>query len=202
MDSDTYLTVKAFSQSLYKEKGSRFIGLAYPVKTNEEIKVILDTIRKEHHSARHQCFAWVLGPARQTHRINDDGEPSGTAGRPILGQINSFGLTDILIVVVRYFGGRLLGPAGLINAYRSAAESSIRNNEIIRLYVHDCLELIFPYTSLNSVMRIIKDENIIQSQHTYELECRLTISFRSSAKEKIIKELSAIKGLEYKQINI
>ena len=202
MDSDTYLTVKAFSQSLYKEKGSRFIGLAYAVTTKEEIKGILETIRKEHHSARHQCFAWTLGAARQTYRINDDGEPSGTAGRPILGQINSFGLTDILIVVVRYFGGRLLGTTGLINAYRSAAELSIINNEIIRLYVYDCLELIFPFSSLNNVMRMIKDENLIQSHHSYGLECRLTLSFRSSAKEKIIKGLSVINGLEYKQINI
>jgi len=202
MDSDTYLTVKAFSQSIYKEKGSRFIGLAYPVTTKEEIRGILEAIRKEHHSARHQCFAWMLGPARLTYRVNDDGEPSGTAGKPILGQINSFGLTNILIVVVRYFGGKLLGAAGLINAYRSAAESSIKNNEIIKLYVYESLELIFPFSSLNNVMRITKDENLILSEHTYGLECRLTISFRSSAREKIIKGLSLINGLEYKQISI
>lgn len=202
MDSDTYLTVKAFSQGLYKEKGSRFIGLAYPVKTKEEIKGILETIRKEHHSARHHCFAWMLGMARQTYRINDDGEPSGTAGRQILGQINSYGLTDILIVVVRYFGGRLLGTAGLINAYRAAAESSIKNNEIIKLYVYDSMELRFPFTSLNNVMRLIKDEDLIHSHHMYGSDYRLTISFRSSVREKIMKGLSVINGLVYKQIDL
>ena len=126
MESDTYLTIKAFSQGMYKEKGSRFIALAYPVSTQEAIKNILDSVRKEHHSARHHCFAWVLGKKRETFRINDDGEPSGSAGRPIMGQINSSELTNILIVVVRYFGGKLLGVSGLINAYRSAAESAIK----------------------------------------------------------------------------
>ena len=134
MESDTYLTIKAFSQGLYKEKGSRFIAIAYPVSTQEEIKSILENIRKEHHSARHHCFAWMLGQNRDTFRVNDDGEPSGSAGKPILGQINSFSLTNILIVVVRYFGGKLLGVSGLINAYRSAAESALINAEIIEMY--------------------------------------------------------------------
>jgi uncharacterized YigZ family protein len=195
MESDSYLTIKAFSQGLYKEKGSRFIALAYPVTKQEEIKSILENIRKEHHSARHHCFAWMLGQGRQTYRVSDDGEPSGSAGKPILGQINAFKLTDILIVVIRYFGGKLLGVSGLINAYRSAAESAINNNEIIELFVRDYYELIFPYSSVNDVMKVIKNDAITQSDQKFELECRVNINFRTSAREKILNELSIIDGL-------
>lgn len=198
MESDTYLTIKAFSQGLFKEKGSRFIALAFPVTTQEEIKSILDNIRKEHHAARHHCYAWILGQDRLTYRMSDDGEPSGSAGRPILGQINAFELTNTLIIVVRYFGGKLLGISGLINAYRSAAESAINNNEITELYIRDYFELIFPYTSVNDVMKVIKDDEIAQSNQKFELECRLTINFRTSDREKIINALSRIDGLRYR----
>ena len=198
MEPDTYLTIKAFSQGLYKEKGSRFIGLAWPVTAQEEIKSILENIRKEHHSARHHCYAWMLGQERQTFRINDDGEPSGSAGKPILGQINSFNLTDILIVVVRYFGGKLLGVSGLINAYRTAAESALKNGEIIELYIKDYYELIFPYSVINDVMKLIKEEEAGQSQQKFELECYMTINFRTSARERILNALSRIDGLKYK----
>jgi uncharacterized YigZ family protein len=200
MESDTYLTIKAFSQGMYKEKGSRFIALAYPVSTQEAIKSILDSVRKEHHSARHHCFAWVLGKKRETFRISDDGEPSGSAGRPIMGQINSSELTDILIVVVRYFGGKLLGVSGLINAYRSAAESAINNSEIVELIIQDYFELIFPYSSINDIMKVIKDEDIRQSQQKYEIECKMTINFRSSARERILNSLSRINGLKFRHI--
>jgi uncharacterized YigZ family protein len=200
MESDTYLTIKAFSQGLYKEKGSRFIALAYPVSTQEAIKNILDSIRKEHHSAKHHCFAWMLGQARETFRISDDGEPSGSAGRPIMGQINSFELTNILIVVARYFGGKLLGVSGLINAYRSAAELAINNSEIVALIIQDYFELIFPYSSINDVMKVIKDEDISQSQQKFEIECKMTINFRSSARERILNSLSRINGLKYRHI--
>jgi len=200
MESDTYLTIKAFSQGLYKEKGSRFIALAYPVTTQEEIKIILDNIRKVHHSARHHCFAWMLGQDRQTFRANDDGEPSGSAGKPILGQINLFELTNILIVVVRYFGGKLLGVSGLINAYRSAAESALNESEIIEQYIQDYFELIFPYSSINDVMKVIKDEVISQSKQKFEIECRLTINFRSSARDRILNNLSRINGLKFTRI--
>jgi len=197
MESDTYLTIKAFSQGLYKEKGSRFISFAYPVANQEEIRNILDEIRKEHHSARHHCFAWMLGQDCNTFRANDDGEPSGSAGKPILGQINSFELTNILVVVVRYFGGKLLGVSGLVNAYKSAAESAINNSEIIKLYVQDYYELVFPYSSINDVMKVIKDEDISQSKQKFEIECRLTINFRRSARERILNNLSRINGLKY-----
>lgn len=197
MESDTYLTIKAFSQGLYREKGSRFIGFAYPVTSLDEIKRILESIRKEHHSARHHCFAWMLGQERKNYRMSDDGEPSGSAGKPILGQINSHGLTNILIVVVRYFGGKLLGVSGLINAYRSAAESALQNSEIIEHFIQEYYELKFPYKSINDVMKIIKDEAVSQSQQEFGTECSLTINFRSSAEEKILNALGRIEGLKY-----
>jgi len=197
MEPDTYLTIKAFSQGLFKEKGSRFIALAWPVTNQEEIKSILENIRKEHHSARHHCFAWRLGHESQTFRVNDDGEPSGSAGKPILGQISSLNLTNILIVVVRYFGGKLLGVSGLINAYRSAAESALKNSEIIELYIKDYYELVFPYSAINDVMKVIKEEEAGQSQQIFELECRMIINFRTSARERILNALSRIGGLKY-----
>ena len=137
----------------------------------------------------------MLGQNREAYRVNDDGEPSGSAGKPILGQINSFQVTNILIVVVRYFGGKLLGVSGLINAYRSAAESALKNSEITELYLQDSYELIFPYTAINDVMKVIKDEAAGQSQQEFELECRMTINFRTSVRERILNALSRIEGL-------
>ncbi len=195
-DSDTYLTIKSFSQGLYKEKGSRFISFAYPVFSQEETRPLLESIRKEHHDARHKCFAYVLGHDRQTFRVNDDGEPSGTAGKPILGQINSHRLTNVLIIVVRYFGGKLLGVSGLINAYRSAAESAILNGEIVEYTIRDYYEISFPYIAMNDVMRIIKEEDIDQTGHEFDLSCRININFRISAAERILNLMSRIEGLE------
>jgi uncharacterized YigZ family protein len=200
MESYRYLTLKAVSRGFYKEKKSKFIGMAFPVKNQEEIKSIIDEVRKEYHDARHHCFAWVLGPEMKNYRVNDDGEPSGTAGRPILGQINSFGLTDILIVVVRYFGGRLLGVSGLINAYRSAAESAISNGEIAERFIQEVYELSFPYSALNDVMKIIKDEDITHSERIFELECTITVNFRKSDVERITERFARIDGLKIRRI--
>ncbi|MFZ2340258.1 MAG: YigZ family protein [Bacteroidales bacterium] len=197
MEPDTYLTIKSFSQGLYKEKGSRFISLAYPVADQEEIKSILAQVKKEHHSARHNCYAWMLGHERSNYRINDDGEPSGSAGKPILGQINAFEVTNILIVVVRYFGGKLLGVSGLTNAYRTAAESALINNEILGHHVMDHYELSFPYASMNDVMKLIKEEEAGQSEQLFGLECRLMISFRRASGERILSALGRISGLKY-----
>jgi uncharacterized YigZ family protein len=196
MESDTYLTIKSISQGLYRDKGSRFISFAYPVFNQDEIKPIIEKVRKEYHDARHHCYAWMLGAERESSRVNDDGEPSGTAGRPILGQINSHGLTNILIVVVRYFGGKLLGVSGLINAYRSAAESAITNAEIGEFTVKDFYRITFPYSSLNEVMRIIKEEEIDQGRHLFDLTCSLEINFRVTASDRILKLLSRIEDLE------
>ena len=201
MSSDTYTTIKNRSQGLYKEKGSRFIASAWPVSDQEEIRLIIDNIQKEYHDARHHCFAYMLGNKRDIWRTNDDGEPSGTAGRPILGQINSFDLTNVLIVVSRYFGGTLLGVSGLINAYRTAARSAIENADIIECTINDYYEINFPYDSMNDVMKILKDEAIGQTDHLFDLECRIKISFRASLREKVIERLARVEGLKYEHLN-
>jgi uncharacterized YigZ family protein len=196
MNSDTYKTIKSFSRGIYKEKGSRFVSFAFPVSEQKEIKPIIDKIRKENHEARHHCLAYMIGFERTNYRVSDDGEPSGTAGKPILGQINSFGLTNILIVVSRYFGGTLLGVSGLINAYRSAAASAINNAELTEMTLREYYEIIYPYTSMNDVMKILKEENIGQSEQIFDLECRIRINFRVSLREKIFSRLSRIEGLK------
>lgn len=193
--SDTYKTVASDARGLFKDRGSRFIALVIPVTGQEQIKEKLEELRKEFHDARHHCYAWVLGPDRQTWRANDDGEPSGTAGRPILGQINSRELTDILIVVIRYFGGTLLGVSGLINAYRSAAEDALSNASIIEKTVMHTYVLKFPYLSMNDVMKVLKEEGCSQSAHSYGNDCSVEISVRSSAAERVTERLRKIDGL-------
>ena len=200
MEPDTYLTVKYNSSGTYKEKGSRFIAQAFHVSDQEEIKSIVERIKKEHHSARHNCYAYMLGAERLNWRINDDGEPSGTAGRPILGQINAFNLTNVLIVVTRYFGGILLGTSGLKNAYKRAAAEAISNNEITEMILKESIKLIFPYQSLNDVMKIIKEENLNSSDQLFEAECSMRVDFRLTEKEKILNRLSRITGLYYNLI--
>ena len=201
MDSDIYKTIKSPSVGIYKEKGSRFISFALPVSDQEAIKPIIDRIKKEHHEARHHCFAYMIGFERNIWRVNDDGEPSGTAGRPIMGQINSYGLTNILIVVSRYFGGTLLGVSGLINAYRSAAASAIQNAELEEKTLQEYYEITYPYISMNDVMRILKEENIGQSGQTFDLECRILLNFRVTLRERVMSRLSRIDGLKCTYLN-
>jgi len=193
---DTYKTITSESTGLFKDRGSRFIAIAIPVKTQEEIKARLEALRKEYHDARHHCYAWVLSPDRQQWRANDDGEPSGTAGKPILGQINSNELTDILVVVIRYFGGTLLGVSGLINAYRTAASDAIANAHIIEKTVKCVYRIDFPYLSMNDVMKVLKEEMTGQSNHSYGDICSIEISFRQASSEKITDRLSKIEGLK------
>jgi uncharacterized YigZ family protein len=200
MNSDIYKTIASTSQGIYKEKGSRFVSFAVPISSQEEIKPIIDKIRKEHHEARHHCYAYIIGHERIIWRVNDDGEPSGTAGRPILGQINSFGLTNIIIVVSRYFGGTLLGVSGLINAYRSAAGSALINAELTEKTVNEYYEITYPYISMNDVMKILKEENIGQSEQSFDIEYHILINFRVSMKEKVLNRLSRIDGLNYRYI--
>jgi uncharacterized YigZ family protein len=201
MNSDTYKTILSSSPGIYKEKGSRFVSVAMPVTEQEQIKSIIDKIRKEHHDARHHCYAYMLGYERLIWRVNDDGEPSGTAGRPILGQINSQALTNIIIVVSRYFGGTLLGVSGLINAYKSAAYSALENARIIEKTVNEYYRITFPFSSLNDVMKILKEENLGQSDQSFDLECSLNINFRVSVKEKVMNRLSRIDDLNCRYID-
>ena len=200
--SDTYKTIEAESKGLFKDRGSRFIAIAIPAATQEEIKSRLAELRKEYHDARHHCFAWVLGPDRQAYRVNDDGEPSGTAGRPILGQINSQELTNILIVVIRYFGGTLLGVSGLINAYRSAAADAIANAAIVEKHLMEKWAVSFPYTSMNDVMKVLRDEECKQSEHQYSgNDVSLEIIFRASRADHVKGRLSKIPGLQMKWLS-
>ncbi|HLP71708.1 MAG TPA: YigZ family protein [Bacteroidales bacterium] len=194
--SDTYKTIQSPSEGLYKDKGSRFIALAFPADDQEQVRTILEELKKEYHDARHHCYAWMIGHERTRWRANDDGEPSGTAGKPILGQINSAGLTNILIVVIRYFGGTLLGVSGLINAYRTAAADALKNAEVVTLTVQEHHEMVFPYAAMNDVMKVLKEEHVSQSGQQFGQECRILISFRLSAAERVIARLSRIEGVK------
>lgn len=201
MNSDTYKTIISDSSGSYKEKGSRFVSVAIPVSDQVQIKLIIDKIRKEHHDARHHCYAYMLGHERLIWRVNDDGEPSGTAGKPILGQINSHGLTNLIIVVSRYFGGTLLGVSGLINAYKTAAASALENATVTEKTVNEYYELTFPFSSLKDVMKVLKEENLGQSEQIFDLECRLKLNFRVSVKDKVFNRFSRIEGLNYRYID-
>ena len=198
--ADTYRTIRSVSKGIFRDKGSKFIAFAVPVKTLEEVKGHIDELRIKFHDARHHCYAYVLGSDKGTWRINDDGEPSGSAGRPILGQINSNDLTNVLIVVTRYFGGTLLGISGLINAYRSAAAEALENAEIIEGIVTEFYRLSFPYSSMNDVMKILKDENIIQSEQVFELTCSIKVGIRLSLKESLVSRLESVRNLDLEYI--
>ncbi|HEY3388890.1 MAG TPA: YigZ family protein, partial [Prolixibacteraceae bacterium] len=156
-NTDTYKTIEVPSEGLYKEKGSKFIAFAFPVSNEQQIKEITARLKKEHHSARHHCFAWRLGADHQLFRVNDDGEPSGTAGRPIFGQIQQLELTDILVVVVRYFGGILLGTSGLTNAYKQAAADVLTNAVVMEKIVETVIEVNFDYQAMNDFMTLLKE---------------------------------------------
>ena len=192
---DSFKTISSLSEGIYKEKGSKFLSFAIPVKDLAEIKPILDNYRKEYYDARHVCYAYMLGAERNEFRANDDGEPSGTAGRPILGQINSFELTNILVIVVRYFGGILLGTGGLITAYKEAAADAIRQAQIVDITVKDELIVRFDYPLMNEVMRIIKefDAQIITQQ--FEAACMIQISIPAKAADAIHAKLEHIYGV-------
>ncbi len=197
---DTFKTIETASKGYFKDKGSKFFAYAYPVKTEEEIKEILTTLRKEHHSARHHCYAWRLGTEEIMFRANDDGEPSSSAGKPILGQLLSFEVTNTLIVVVRYFGGTLLGVSGLINAYRTAAAEALNNSTISTKLIENRYELHFTYNELNDVMQIIKQENLTIESTKFEEKCSLIFLVRKSEASKIEQVFDNFYGIEIKKL--
>ncbi len=194
-DSDIYKTIGQKSRGAYKEKGSKFLAFAYPVYTEDEIKGHLAELRKEYYDARHHCYAWKLGLDGNRYRANDDGEPSGTAGKPIYGQILSHELTNILIVVVRYFGGTKLGTSGLIHAYKTAAKDAIENASIVELTVNDTVEVKFDYGVMNEVMRIIKDENPQIITQDFNLNCLMELSIRKSKTEMLVSKLKKLESV-------
>ena len=187
--SDTYRSIAAPSKGVYKELGSKFLAFAYPVETEEEAKRILDEVRKEYFDARHHCYAWRLGRTGEPYRMNDDGEPSSTAGRPIHGQLLSNELSDILVVVVRYFGGTKLGVPGLIRAYKTATQDAIANATIIEKVAGETLTVTFDYLQMNDVMKVLKDMDITPVDQQFDLRCTLTARVRLSRIEEFCKQL-------------
>lgn len=197
MDSDAYLTITGSSEGSLREKMSKFLAFAHPVSSAADAKEIVARYQKEYHDARHVCWAYMLGAERKDFLSSDNGEPSGTAGKPILGQINSFGITDIVIVVVRYFGGIKLGTSGLIAAYREAARLAIDDAEIVQRYVMTEISFTFPYVAMNSVMKLVKNGEVEIASQDFDNTCRMTLSCRSSLEEQLRARLCDIDGVSF-----
>ena len=195
---DTYKTIEKEAEGVFRDKGSRFIAYLYPIKSEEEIKNIIAELKALHPKARHHCWAMRIGPDRSVFRINDDGEPSGTAGRPILNTLLSSDLTNILAVVVRYFGGTLLGVPGLINAYKSATQDAINQANVIKKTIDLIFKLEFGHSVMNEVMKIIKDEGLRIFNQQFDLNCSLDIEIRQSQVNKVLGRLEKVEGLKWK----
>ena len=193
---DQYKSIAAPSEGLFKDNGSRFIALAYPVETEEEVKAIVAGLKKEYHDARHHCFAYRLGYKGDVWRASDDGEPSGSAGRPILGQIDSLGLSDILVVVVRYFGGIKLGIPGLIRAYKTSTADALSSAQIVEKIACRHFRVQFDYLSMNAVMKVLKDMDLPQKAQSFGESCSLETSVRLAAVEDFIQKMENSAKLE------
>lgn len=193
--SDTFRTIASRSEGSYKEKGSKFLSFAFPVKNVDEINQILAQYRKQYYDARHICYAYMLGNAKNEWRANDDGEPSGTAGRPILGQINSFELTNLLVIVVRYFGGILLGTGGLITAYKEASRDALEQASIVEQTIDEIISIEFDYLLMNEVMRIVKEMSPQILDQSFDNMCAMKLAIRQSDAEKLKSKLENIIGV-------
>lgn len=190
--SDTYLTIQDKSEGIYTEKRSKFLAFAHPVETIDEIKDLLTDYKKKYYDARHVCYAYMLGPERTDFRANDDGEPSSTAGKPILGQINSRELTNILVVVIRYFGGVKLGTSGLIVAYREAATEALSAATVIEKTIEEAVTFTFPYVMMNSVMRVVKELNPRIVEQKYDETCIITLAIKRSMAPMLEERLNKL----------
>jgi len=197
---DSYKTIESASEGIFRDKGSKFIAYAYPIRSEEEVKPIITTLRAEHAKARHFCYAYRLTPDRSVFRINDDGEPSGTAGRPILNCLLSEDITNILVVVVRYFGGTLLGVPGLINAYKTASVEAIKAAIIINKTVNDVYEVNFDYLQMNDVMKLIKEENIDVLAQQFDTQCILKFEIRKNQLNQVLGKFDKIAGVKLKYL--
>ena len=193
---DAYRSVAAQAEGLFKDNGSRFIAFIYPVETEEEVREIVSSLRKEYHDARHHCYAYRLGYKGDVFRASDDGEPSGSAGRPILGQIDSAGLSDVLVVVVRYFGGIKLGIPGLIRAYKTSTADALSQAEVIDKVAGKTFRVTFDYLSMNGVMKVLKDMGLTPSAQDFGLECALEVRVRLSMEEDFLARLSGMARTE------
>ena len=194
--AETYITIPKQGEGLYKEKGSKFIAYAIPVQTVEEVKNIIKEYQKQYHDARHVCYAYMLGADREEYRANDDGEPSGTAGRPILGQINSRNLTNILVIVIRYFGGILLGTGGLIVAYKQAASEALDNAGQIEKIVEITHNVFFNYQQMNDIMRIIKEEEATIINNQFHQTCQTTFTVPKAREPRLIQRMKDLRTVK------
>lgn len=193
---DTYTTIAQPTEGIFRDRGSKFLAFAYPVSSDSEIKPIVAHLKAEHPKANHHCWAIRLGIDRSVFRVNDDGEPSGTAGRPILNTLLSKNITNVLVVVVRYFGGTLLGVPGLINAYKAATEAALSEAQVVEKTVNDIYTITFDYLQMNDVMRIIKDEQLQIIEQRSELNCDIRFSVRKTQVEQVMSKLSKVSGVK------
>lgn len=193
--SDTYLTITSQSEGLYKDKGSKFFSFAIPVVTKDQVKTIVDDFKKKYHDARHVCYAYRINPANIETRANDDGEPSGTAGKPMLGVLVSKDVVNVLLVVVRYFGGTLLGTSGLITAYKEASIDALEQNTIVEKKIEVPFEVTFGYLVMNDVMKVIKEDAPTVLSQTFDNECRMQLQIRQRDYERVVEKLKKIEGV-------
>jgi len=195
---DAYKTIAAVSEGIYRDKGSKFIAYAFPLKSEEAVKEILNQVKAEHPKARHHCWAWRLSTDKTVFRLNNDGEPSGSAGRPILNTLLSFEVTNVIVVVVRYFGGTLLGIQGLINAYKTATMECLKATQIIEQTIKDYYEISFDYSVMNDAMKIVKDEDLEVLKQEFDNTCMMEISIRQMLVNRVISKLEKVAGLQVK----
>lgn len=193
--SDIFKTITGPSEAKYTEKMSKFLAFAFPVKSAAEARERIAAVANKYHDTRHVCWAYMIGPDRTESLSTDNGEPSGTAGKPILGQINSFGVTDIVIAVVRYFGGIKLGTSGLIAAYREAAREALEAAEIVECHVPESISFTFPYMSMNDVMKLVKQPGVTVLEQTFDNTCAMTVSVRRDNAAELRGRLTAIDGV-------
>jgi uncharacterized YigZ family protein len=197
---DTYKTITGSAEGLFKDKGSKFFAYAYPIEDESEVKELVDQLKKEHFKAVHHCYAYRLGQDRTNFRVNDDGEPSGSAGKPILNVLLSKDITNILVVVVRYFGGTLLGVPGLINAYKTATQEALVNAEIIEKTVNEIYEVRFEFVQMNDVMKVVKEFGLKVKNQLFDNQCTLQLEFRRNMTNQIIGKLEKIEPIEIEHI--
>ena len=197
---DTYAGIASRSDGLFKDNGSRFIAQAYPVESEEQVKEIVDGLKKEYHDARHHCYAYRIGLDGSVWRANDDGEPSGSAGRPILGQIDSAGLSDILVVVVRYFGGIKLGIPGLIRAYKTSTADALAHATVVEKVAGKDFRVSFPYLSMNAVMKVVKDLSLPQRDQSFAADCSMVLRVRLSLEAAFLERMSGLEGLSFEEV--
>ena len=196
MINDTFLTISSESQGIYREKGSKFLAFAYPVKNEEEVMERLEFLHKKYFDARHHCYAYRLGINGEKYRANDDGEPANSAGKPILGQLTAFGVSNVLVVVVRYFGGILLGVGGLVHAYKNATAGALANANIVTDKITETYKISFDYRDMNKVLKIVKDMNIECFGQDFGMNCKMNITVRKSLVEQMKKRFQTVETLK------